>query len=87
MRIDLFLKLMGITKTRMAAKRLCDGGWVLLGPTPLKPSLELQGGEEILVKLSMREIRLKVLSLPPAKSVAKADRTKYVEMLSIVEIK
>jgi ribosomal 50S subunit-recycling heat shock protein len=87
MRIDLFLKLMGMTKTRMAAKRLCDGGWVLLGQTPIKPSYVLQGGESILVKLPMREIQLKVTSLPPGKSVAKADRGRFVEILSTVEIK
>jgi len=86
MRVDLFLKLMGITKTRMAAKRLCDGGWVLHGSNPLKPSFELQGGEDLLVKLPMREMMFRVAALPPGKSVSKPDRAKFLEVLSITEI-
>ena len=87
MRIDLFLKLMGVVKTRMAAKRLCDAGRVLISPTPLKPSFELQGGEVLLIHLPMREIQLKVTGLPSGKSVAKADRCRFVEFLSVREIK
>jgi ribosomal 50S subunit-recycling heat shock protein len=87
MRVDLYLKLMGMTKTRMAAKRLCDGGWVRLGSHSLKPSFELQGGEVLQIQLPMREMRLKVVALPPGKSVAKADRGKFIEFLSILEIK
>ncbi len=85
MRVDLYLKLMGITKTRMAAKHLCDAGWVLLNQAPLKPSYELLGAETIRVKLPMREIELKVTAIPQGKSVAKADRGKFVEILSTVE--
>ena len=87
MRVDLYLKLMGMTKTRMAAKRLCDGGRVLLGSQPVKPSFELQGGEVLQAQLPMRVMQLRVASLPPGKSIAKADRNKFVEILSIQEIK
>lgn len=87
MRVDPFLKLMGITKTRMAAKRFCDNGRVTYGPHALKPSFELQCGEELLIRLPIREIRLKVVALPREKSVAKANRPKFVEILSSVEMK
>jgi ribosomal 50S subunit-recycling heat shock protein len=87
MRVDLFMKLMGMTKTRMAAKRLCDAGWVRLGPHSVKPSFELRGGEILQVQLPMREIQLRVLALPPGKSVSKTDRNKFVEILSIQEMK
>jgi ribosomal 50S subunit-recycling heat shock protein len=86
LRVDLFLKLMGITKTRMAAKRLCEQGGVFIGPHPLKPSHELKGGEEIKILLPRREILLKVTALPGAKGVAKADRPKFVEILSVLEL-
>jgi ribosomal 50S subunit-recycling heat shock protein len=85
MRVDLYLKLMGLTKTRMVAKRLCDAGWVLLNQSPLKPSHELLGMETLRVKLPMREIELKVTAIPGGKSLAKADRNKFVEILSTVE--
>ncbi|HVM32645.1 MAG TPA: S4 domain-containing protein [bacterium] len=78
MRIDLFLKLMGFAKTRMAAKRLCDAGRVLLQGGPAKPSLELIGGESLHLLFSHKEIRVKVKGLPALKSVPKKDRPLYV---------
>jgi ribosomal 50S subunit-recycling heat shock protein len=86
MRVDLFLKLMGITKTRMAAKRICEQGGVLLGTHPLKPSHGLKGGEEVKIFLPRKETLLKVVALPPGKGVAKADRMKFVEILSVTEL-
>jgi ribosomal 50S subunit-recycling heat shock protein len=65
LRVDLYLKLMGVTKTRMAAKHLCDLGKVLLSGKTLKPSRELEGGE-----------RLEIY-LPPEKSLSKQDRPQY----------
>jgi ribosomal 50S subunit-recycling heat shock protein len=78
MRIDLFLKLMGFTKTRMTAKRLCEAQRVLLDGKAVKPSLELSGGEEFLMFFHQKEVRAKVLALPPLKSVSKKDRGLYV---------
>lgn len=86
MRIDLFLKLMGVTKTRMAAKRLCDTGKVLLSGKNLKPSHELEGGEILQVLLPFKEMTLKVLEIPTGKSVAKADRSRYFQVGSVIEI-
>jgi ribosomal 50S subunit-recycling heat shock protein len=78
MRIDLFLKLMGFTKTRMTAKRLCEAHRVLYQGQPVKPSMELSGGEEFLLFFPQKEIRAKVLGIPPLKSVSKKDRGLYV---------
>lgn len=86
LRVDLFLKLMGVTKTRMAAKRLCDMGKVLLSGKALKPSHEVEGGETLEVLLPSREMTLKVLEVPPGKSVAKADRGRYFSILSVKEL-
>lgn len=86
MRVDLFLKLMGMTKTRMAAKRLCEQSTVFLGTQPLKPSHELKGGEEIKILLPRKETLLRVTGLPETKGVSKADRAKFVEIISVVEM-
>ena len=85
MRVDLFLKLMGVTKTRMAAKRLCDTGKVLLSGKGLKPSHELEGGEILLINLPFKETKLKVLAIPTAKSVAKSDRSQFFRVESSQE--
>lgn len=86
MRVDLFLKLMGVSKTRMAAKRLCDTGKVFQAGKALKPAHELEGGETLDVLLPYKEIQLKVIEIPPGKSVAKADRAKYTLQLSVKEL-
>lgn len=86
MRVDLFLKLMGVTKTRMGAKRLCDKGKVLLAGKTLKPSHELEGGETLQVLLPLKELTVKVLEIPTGKSVAKADRAQFSQVETITEI-
>ena len=86
MRIDLYLKLMGVVKTRMAAKRLCDTGKVLLGSKPIKPAQEIPAGGVLEVFLPQKEMRLRILSIPPAKSVAKRDRAQFMALESVKEI-
>ena len=71
---------MGVTKTRMAAKRLCDGGKVLSKETPLKPSQEVLAGDGLQVSLPQRTLRLQILDIPGGKSVAKADRSQFVSI-------
>ncbi len=76
---------MGVTKTRMAAKRLCDMGKVTLSGKSLKPSHELEGGETLDVFLPMKELKLKVLEIPSGHSVAKADRAGFFRIESTTE--
>ncbi len=82
MRIDLFLKLIGLAKTRMGAKRLCDLGKVLLGSQTLKPSHETVVGETLEIVLPKKKVQIKVRAIPAGKSVSKQDRPLYFETLS-----
>jgi ribosomal 50S subunit-recycling heat shock protein len=79
MRIDLFLKLMGIAKTRMIAKRMCEKAQVLLGGGTVKPSLEVKVGEVFEILIPEREGKIEVLGIPEGNSVAKHDREKYIK--------
>ncbi|MGH7738994.1 MAG: S4 domain-containing protein, partial [bacterium] len=80
MRLDLFLKLTGFAKTRMTAKRLCESRRVLLFGETVKPSRELVGGEELHFFFPQKEVKAKVLAIPPGKSVSKKERPLYVSM-------
>jgi ribosomal 50S subunit-recycling heat shock protein len=80
MRVDLFLKLMGTVKTRMAAKRLCDQGHVLVDGKTVKPSQELTVGNLLLIQLPLKELKGRVLAVPSTKSVAKKDRSLYFQV-------
>ncbi|GEM_PF-979999 len=80
LRVDLYLKLMGITKTRMAAKRLCDGQKILVRGKLLRPSSEIFESDILDLFLPQKELRLKILEVPPGKSVAKRDRSRYMAL-------
>jgi ribosomal 50S subunit-recycling heat shock protein len=77
MRVDIYLKLMGVTKTRMLAKRLCDQGKVFLGGKAIKPSQEILAGETLELFLPQKELRLKIIEIPSLKSVAKSERIQF----------
>jgi ribosome-associated heat shock protein Hsp15 len=81
MRIDLFLKLMGIAKTRMIAKRMCEKTQVLLEGKPIKPSQEVKVGEMLEILIPEREGRIQILEIPQTNSVAKNDRVKFIKKI------
>jgi ribosomal 50S subunit-recycling heat shock protein len=86
MRVDFYLKLMGVTKTRMLAKRLCDQGKVFSGPKILKPSHEVLADETLDIFLPQKEIKLKITEIPNLKSVAKSDRVRFGSVEIIREL-
>ena len=86
MRVDLYLKLMGVTKTRMLAKRLCDQGKVFLGGKAIKPSQEVLAGETLELFLPQKELKLKIAEIPILKSVAKSERAQFGSVEIIREI-
>lgn len=77
---------MGVTKTRMGAKRLCDKGMILLNRETVKPSHEVIPGDSLEILLPQKETRLKVLRIPDGKSVAKKDRLEFMELESVREL-
>jgi ribosomal 50S subunit-recycling heat shock protein len=78
LRIDLFLKLVGVAKTRMAAKRMCEAGLILRDGKALRPSDTIQPGQSLGLSLPEKSGRLQVLGLPPGKSLARKDRPQFV---------
>lgn len=75
MRIDLFLKLAGIIKTRSRAKRACDGGYVVLNGSPAKASSAVSRGDVLEVegaRGSRRRIRID--AIPATRQVSRKDR-------------
>ena len=81
MRIDLFLKLMGIAKTRMIAKRMCEKAQVLLEGKPVKPSAEVKVGEILQILIPEREGKVQILEIPQTHSVAKHDRALFIKKI------
>lgn len=71
------MKLVGVAKTRMAAKRMCEAGFVAREGKVLKPSEEVLPGQALDLTLPERPSRLRVLGIPQGKSLARKDRSQY----------
>lgn len=83
MRIDLFLKLSGLLKTRSLAERACDAGAVTIdGRTAKCASKVVPGSVVELVKPDGERAVFRVLGIPVSKSVSKADRASLYQLIA-----
>lgn len=83
MRIDVFLRLAGILKTRSLAGDACDGGFVRLNGRTAKPASRISAGDRI--DMSMpdgRDASFIVDSLPAGRQVARRDRSSLFHEVS-----
>jgi len=75
LRVDLFLKRLGILK-RSEAKEAS----IFLENKKIKPSYRLKGGELLKILTEESEIELKVMEIPEG-NVKKKEREKYVKII------
>ncbi len=80
MRLDLFLKLSRLIKQRTMAKQACDGGRVSLLGRKARAGGEVHVGDEIILNLRDRFIRVRVLEVPTG-NVSKARARTLYEVL------
>ncbi len=75
MRVDLFLRVAGILKTRSLSGHACDGGFVKINGRTAKPSARLSPGDRIdMVMPDGRDASFVVDALPEGRQVPKRDR-------------
>lgn len=80
MRLDVWLHKVCLLKSRNQAKQGCQSGHILLDGQPVKESRELRGGEELTLRFPLRELRLRVLTIP-AGNLAKRDAAGCYDLL------
>ena len=71
MRIDKYLWCIRLFKTRSIATDACKKGHIKVNNTSVKPSRELFGNEELLVRKNQINYKIKVLDIPPNRVGAK----------------
>ncbi|CAM1354397.1 RNA-binding S4 domain-containing protein [Tenacibaculum halocynthiae] len=71
MRIDKYLWCIRFFKTRSIATDACKKGHIKIDGTNLKPSKEIFGNEEIVVRKNQINYKIKVLDIPPSRVGAK----------------
>jgi len=80
-RIDKFMKLVGLAKRRSIAKALCDAKRVMLNGCPVKASACVKVGDTIEIRWGNRTVRAKVLKIPNGQ-LQKEKRCECVEVTS-----
>lgn len=85
LRIDIFLKLMGIFKTRTEAGKACKAGYVILQGSQFKSSREVSIGDIITItKPEGSVISIEVLSIPDSKQVSRKARSEFFRIVGPV---
>jgi ribosomal 50S subunit-recycling heat shock protein len=80
MRLDKYLKNVGIVKRRTLAKRLSDEGNVEVDGKTAKPSTDVSPGDRIRVQIGMQIAEYEVLNISE-RPVPKAKRDEYARMV------
>ncbi len=83
-RIDVYLKLMGIFRTRSVAGKACKGGFVSIDDKAVKSSLSVQNGDLLnIVKPDGSGLSVEVLDIPTRKQVSRKDRQDYCRIVGM----
>lgn len=64
MRLDKFLKVSRLAKRRTAAKEALDAGRIELDGHAVKPSHQVQPGDELLIHYASRDVRVRITAVP-----------------------
>jgi ribosomal 50S subunit-recycling heat shock protein len=82
MRIDKFLNSVNITKRRSIAQDMLSNKVVLINGVVVKPSKNVDVGDEITINYLEFSKKYKVLQLPTTKSTPKSLQSEYIKELS-----
>ena len=71
MRLDKFLQLARLIKSRKFAKEACERGYVFLNGRQAKPSAQVKPGDRVVLDLPKGLIEIEVLAIPETKTISK----------------
>lgn len=80
-RLDVFLKSVGLFRQRTEARRACDEGRVLVDGRPAKAAHPVKVGEVIRLEDGSRCLEAEVLGLPE-RAPSRSERERYCRVLS-----
>jgi len=84
LRIDIYLKLTGIFRTRSLAGKACKGGYVTIGGAGVKSSHSVGKGDIItIVKPDGSKRSIEVLEIPSGKQVSRKDRQDFFRIVGM----
>jgi ribosome-associated heat shock protein Hsp15 len=81
MRLDNFVSDLGIIKRRTVAKEMIEGGHIKINGERVKPAHKVKAGDLIAITGKV-ELEFRVIKIPEGKSVPRAERAAYFELLT-----
>jgi len=82
MRLDQYLRASRLVLRRAVAQELCEAGAVSVNGAPARSSRAVREGDELTLRRRGRVLTVRVLSLPQAKQVSRADAAALYEVVS-----
>ena len=86
MRLDVFLKLSRLIRSRSVAQEFCDAGLVEVNGTAAKPSKELKVGDSLSIRRRNRLTKYAVESVPTQKQISKEKAVELYRIVSETEL-
>jgi ribosomal 50S subunit-recycling heat shock protein len=82
MRLDVFLKLSRLIKSRSVAQEFCDAGLVEVNGTAAKPSKEVKAGDKLSIRRRNRVTEYAIESVPAQKQISKDKASELYRVVS-----
>ncbi len=82
MRLDQYLRASRLVLRRTVAQELCDAGAVSVNGAAARSSRAVREGDELTIRRRERVTTVRVLSVPQAKQVSRADAPSLYELVS-----
>jgi ribosomal 50S subunit-recycling heat shock protein len=86
MRLDQFLRASRLVVRRTVAQELCEAGAVSVNGAAARSSRTVREGDEISVRRRERALTVRVLTVPQAKQVSRADASSLYEVVSDIRL-
>jgi ribosomal 50S subunit-recycling heat shock protein len=86
MRLDQFLRASRLVVRRTVAQELCEAGAVSVNGAAARSSRAVREGDEIAVRRRERALTVRVLTVPQAKQVSRADASSLYEIVSDIRL-
>lgn len=82
MRLDVFLKISRLTKSRAIANELCSNGRVQVNDTSARASKEIRTGDRVKINFVQEIVTVEVSKVPLTKQVSKAAAAELYHLVS-----
>ena len=82
MRLDVFLKLSRLIKSRSVAQEFCDAGLVEVNGTAAKSSKEVKAGDKLSIRRRNRVTEYAIESVPTQKQISKDKASELYRVIS-----